>query len=162
GLILPGGESTTQLNLIERFGLWEPLDRLVKANKPVLATCAGLILAAREVIDPKQKSFGWIDITVARNAFGRQLDSFEAIDDPGELPLIFIRAPRIMTIGHDVEVLARLRGEPIFVRAGSIYGATFHPELTSDTRIHRAIFGAAIGRERSARRSRSPQPAHAR
>src|SRR5947207_14988518 len=71
GLVLPGGESTTQLKMIERFGLWDPLDRFVKSKKSVLATCAGLILAAREVTDPKQKSFGWIDVTVSRNAYGR-------------------------------------------------------------------------------------------
>jgi 5'-phosphate synthase pdxT subunit len=100
-----------------------------------------LILAAKKVEGPKQKSFGWIDATVTRNAYGRQLDSFEALDDQGEIPLIFIRAPRIAAVGPEVQVLAKLGGEPIFIRQGMVFGASFHPELTSDPRIHRAIFG---------------------
>jgi pyridoxal 5'-phosphate synthase pdxT subunit len=140
GLVLPGGESTAQLRLIERFELWPALDRFVRSGKPVLATCAGLILAAREVIEPAQKSFGWIDVKVARNAFGRQLDSFEALSDRGELPLIFIRAPRILSAGRGVEIITTLRAEPVLVRSGSLWGATFHPELTRDSRVHRLIF----------------------
>jgi 5'-phosphate synthase pdxT subunit len=164
GLVLPGGESTTQLRLIDRFDLAEPLDRFQKSGKPVLATCAGLILAAREVVEPKQKSFGWIDAVVERNAYGRQLDSFEALDDLGEIPLIFIRAPRIRDVGPTTEVLARLRGEPILVRTGRVWGATFHPELTVDTRIHRAVFGKGDlnAREKRPRRSRSQPLAPAR
>jgi len=171
GLILPGGESTAQLRLIERNRLRAPLGKLVESGRPVLATCAGLILAARHVTGPEQPSFGWIDATVSRNAWGRQVDSFEATADepsasaargicpdsskvprlpPGgslgsdlrRLPLVFIRAPRIVQTGAAVQVLACLNGEPIFVREGNVFGATFHPELTPDRRVHRAIFGS--------------------
>jgi len=170
GLILPGGESTAQLRLIERNRLGGPLGKLVESGRPVLATCAGLILAARHVTGPEQQSFGWIDATVSRNAWGRQVDSFEAnadescaFDAPARsggsptvtrlplqravasdrqlLPLVFIRAPRIVQIGPAVQVLASLKGEPIFIRQGNVFGATFHPELTVDRRVHRAIFG---------------------
>lgn len=168
GLILPGGESTAQLRLIERNRLARPLRELVESGRPVLATCAGLILAARHVTSPEQPSFGWIDATVSRNAWGRQVDSFEATaDEPTasgalelcavssevprlahglgsglrRLPLVFIRAPRIVQTGAAVEVLASLDGEPIFIRQGNVFGATFHPELTPDRRVHRAVFG---------------------
>jgi len=172
GLILPGGESTAQLRLIERNRLGAPLGKMVESGRPVLATCAGLILAARHVTGPEQRSFGWIDAIVSRNAWGRQVDSFEDTADefsplqapaaictsPPEvarlplehavaselrlLPLVFIRAPRIVQIGPAVQVLASLRGEPIFIRQGNVFGATFHPELTADRRVHRAVFGA--------------------
>lgn len=145
GLVLPGGESTTQLELIFRHGLYEALDSFFRSKKPIFCTCAGLILAAREVRSPSQKSFAWIDVAVARNAWGRQVDSFEAQSDKknaeAPLPLVFIRAPRIVNCGPGVEVLATLRGEPILVRQENLTGATFHPELTSDRRIHQAIFG---------------------
>lgn len=137
-LVLPGGESTTHLRLIDWAGLREPLDRFVASGRPVLATCAGLILAARKVTHPEQPSFGWIDVTVARNAWGRQVASFEAMDDTGALPLVFIRAPRITSVGHGVAVLATFNGEPVLVRRGNVTGATFHPELTPDRRAHRA------------------------
>jgi 5'-phosphate synthase pdxT subunit len=140
GLVLPGGESTTQLRLIARHGLEGPLAELVGSGKPVLATCAGLILAARRV-QPDQPSFGWLDVTVDRNAWGRQLDSFEADDDAGARHLVFIRAPRILAVGRGVEVLARLRGEPVLVRAGRIVGATYHPELQPGDTLHRELFG---------------------
>ena len=137
GLVLPGGESTTMLRLL---GELEPaLDRFVRAGHPVLATCAGLILAAQTVTDPAQRSFGWIEVAVARNAWGRQVDSFSAADDAGA-PLVFIRAPRITARGVDVEVLATFEGEPILVRHGNRYGATFHPELTGDRSLHRRVF----------------------
>jgi pyridoxal 5'-phosphate synthase pdxT subunit len=137
GLVLPGGESTTMLRLLGE--LEGALDAFVRAGHPVLATCAGLILAARTVTDPAQRSFGWIDVAVARNAWGRQVDSFEARDDTGA-PLVFIRAPRITTRGRDVEVLATFEGEPILVRQANLYGATFHPELTADRRLHERVF----------------------
>jgi 5'-phosphate synthase pdxT subunit len=93
------------------------------------------------VVRPAQRSFGWLDLEVDRNAHGRQLDSFEDLSDEG-LPLVFIRAPRIASIGAGVAVLARRRGEPVLVRAGEVTGATFHPELTSDRRVHRLAFAA--------------------
>jgi pyridoxal 5'-phosphate synthase pdxT subunit len=140
GLVLPGGESTTQLKLIARWGLESPLEDFVRNGRPVLATCAGLILAAREVRNPEQRSFGWLDVSVARNAWGRQLDSFEASSDSG-LPLVFIRAPRIMALGRGVECLESLAGEPVLVREKNVTGAAFHPELTDDIRVHEAVFG---------------------
>ncbi len=142
GLVLPGGESTAQLRLIERHGLAEALAAFVGSGRPLLATCAGLILAARRV-KPAQRSFGWLDVEVERNAYGRQLDSFEARADDGS-PLVFIRAPRIGAVGPGVEVLARFRGEPVLVRAGAVMGAAFHPELTRDRRIHRLAFEGRV------------------
>jgi 5'-phosphate synthase pdxT subunit len=139
GLVLPGGESTAQLRLIERHGLGGELETFVASGRPVLATCAGLILAARRV-RPVQRSFGWLDVEVDRNAYGRQLDSFEDVADGEELPLVFIRAPRIAAVGGGVEVLARWRGEPVLVRAGAVTGATFHPELTRDRWVQRLAF----------------------
>jgi 5'-phosphate synthase pdxT subunit len=141
GLILPGGESGVQLEMIRRLGLAGPIAALVGSGAPVLATCAGLILAARRVKSPEQPSFGFLDVTVARNAFGRQAQSFEDDDDTGAHRLVFIRAPRIVAIGPTVEVLARWRGEPVMVREGKVVGASFHPELTDDLAIHRATFG---------------------
>ncbi len=119
-LVLPGGESTTQTRLIELGGLFAPLETFVRSGKPVFATCAGLILCAR---------YGWLDVTVRRNAYGRQVDSFEALDDSGTRRLVFIRAPRIERVGASVEVLATLRGEPVLVRQGNVTGACYHPEL---------------------------------
>ena len=141
GLILPGGESTVHLKLIDRFGLEAPLRAFAAADKPILATCAGLILAARRVRSPEQPSFGFLDVEVDRNAYGRQRDSFEASDDRGRFPMVLIRAPRIVATGPDVQVLATFRGEPVLVRQRRITGATFHPELTEDRRIHREVFG---------------------
>ena len=170
GLVLPGGESTAQLRLIERHGLAEGLEAFVASGRPVLATCAGLILAARQVGPgggsavrpgagsesdrrPSQRSFGWLDVEVERNAYGRQLDSFEARSDEG-LPLVFIRAPRITAVGSGASVLARWRGEPVLVRGGAVTGAAFHPELTPDRRVHRLAF-AAIAESVTARPARS-------
>ena len=141
GLVLPGGESTTQLRLLGRHGLEVALDAFVRSERPVLCTCAGLILTTHKVNSPAQRSFGWLDLSVARNAWGRQVDSFIASDDLDRLQLVFIRAPRIVEVGPQVEVLATYKGEPVLVRQGSIYGATFHPELTPDRSIHQAVFG---------------------
>ena len=138
GLILPGGESTAQLRLIGRGQLEGPLRSFAAAGKPILATCAGLILAARAV-RPAQPSLGWLDVTVDRNAYGRQLDSFEAKDDSGARRLVFIRAPRIIAVGAGVEVLARLGGEPVLVREGRVFGAAYHPELDGPA-LHAQIF----------------------
>jgi 5'-phosphate synthase pdxT subunit len=138
GLILPGGESTTQLRLIGRHGLEGPLAAFAASGKPILATCAGLILAAKRV-SPEQPSFGWLDVAVDRNAYGRQLDSFESDDDSGTRHLVFIRAPRIAQVGRGVEVIATLRGEPVLVRRGRVVGATYHPELADGT-LHAEVF----------------------
>lgn len=140
GLVLPGGESSTMLKLIAFNQLWEPLDAFVRAGHPVLATCAGLILAARGVSHPAQASFGWLDIDVARNAWGRQNESFEADDDAGRFHGVFIRAPRITRVGPQVEVLATLNREPIAVRSGAIVGASFHPELADEVGLHAIVF----------------------
>jgi 5'-phosphate synthase pdxT subunit len=140
GLVLPGGESTSMLTLIARFDLGPALDAFVASGKPVLATCAGLILAARQVCHPAQRSFAWLDVAVARNAWGRQRDSFQATADDGVTSLLFIRAPRIVEVGAKVEILATLAGEPVMVREGNVTGATFHPELTGHTRVHRSVF----------------------
>jgi 5'-phosphate synthase pdxT subunit len=146
GLVLPGGESSAQLLLIERFGLEPAICAFARAGQPVLATCAGLILLAAEVTSPRQRSFGLIDVDVVRNAYGRQRDSFEATSDGSDdLPLVFIRAPRILRVGTAVHVLATLSGEPILVRQGNVTAATFHPELTGDPRVHRAVFGDGEG-----------------
>jgi len=147
GLVLPGGESSAQLLLIDRFGLEPAIRDLAKSGRPVLGTCAGLILLASGVTSPRQRSFGLLDVDVARNAYGRQCDSFEAAaDGDARLPLLFIRAPRIERVGSDVEVLAALMGEPILVRQGNVTAATFHPELTGDLRVHRAVFGEESGK----------------
>lgn len=149
GLVLPGGESTVQLQLIARLGLEAPLRALIARDVPVLATCAGLILLARTVTAPDQASFDLLDVDVARNAWGRQLDSFEAWADADSesaqdaLRLIFIRAPRITRVGPAVSVLARYRNEPVFVRERNLRAATFHPELSGDSRVHAAVFGDA-------------------
>jgi len=142
GLVLPGGESSTMLKLIDWNDLWEPLDAFVRRGRPVLATCAGLILAARTVSHPSQRSFGWLDLDVDRNGWGRQNESFEAQDDRGQLHCVFIRAPRITRVGPGVEILAALRGEPIAVRSGAVLGASFHPELAGEALLHRQLFGA--------------------
>jgi 5'-phosphate synthase pdxT subunit len=145
GLVFPGGESSTMLKLIGWNSLWGPLDQFVRSGRPVLATCAGLILSARGVSGPEQPSFGWLDIGVARNAWGRQNESFEAVDDAGLLKLVFIRAPRVRRVGPGVEVVATLRGEVIAVRQGNVTGASFHPELADDPTLHRRVFGPAEG-----------------
>jgi 5'-phosphate synthase pdxT subunit len=143
GLVLPGGESTTQLKLIDRFGLETPLDAFVRSGRPVLATCAGLILASRAVRTPEQRSFGWLDVTTERNAWGRQSQSFEATADDGRLALLFIRAPRIVEVAPEVTVLATYHGETVLVRQGNVTGATFHPELTGETRVLTEAFSQA-------------------
>ena len=152
GVVLPGGESTTQIKLLKRYGLWQALDTFVRDGGQVLATCAGMILAAKGVEAPTQESFGWLDIDVTRNGWGRQLNSGEAMADlestrtyygPTPLPLLFIRAPRIQRVGAHVDVLATLDGEPVLVRQGKITAATFHPELTTDLRLHRTAFSSS-------------------
>lgn len=144
GLVLPGGESTAMRTLLARDGgaLEERLRAIHARRLPVLATCAGLILAAREVHQPSADSLGWIDVAVSRNAYGRQIASEVACDDDGRA-LVLIRAPRITRVGPRVETLATREGEPVLVREGHIVGATFHPELTEDATIHRLAFDRA-------------------
>jgi len=159
GLVLPGGESTVHLKLLERERLVAPLAWYVASGRPVLATCAGLILAASRVLDPEQASFGFLDVTVRRNGWGRQLASFEARDDGDEIPVVAIRAPRIVEVGPRVRVLATLGGEPILVRERNVTGATFHPELTEDRSVHAAVFGAATSTKSKLRPSMNGAPA---
>ena len=146
GLILPGGESTTMWKFFESSGWEDAIRRFAASGKPILGTCAGAILLASDVTSPSQKGLGLLDITVERNAYGRQLDSFighvEAPRLGGDLPAVFIRAPRIRRVGPRVETLATLDGEPVLVRSGNVVAATFHPELTGDHRVHEMAFGA--------------------
>lgn len=145
GLIIPGGESTTIGQVAERWGLLEPIRQFARSGRPLWGTCAGMILMAKEVIDgvPGQPLLGLMDIAVRRNAFGRQVDSFEAdleIPALGAEPFhaVFIRAPTIERVGKGVEVLARLEdGRAVAVRQGSMLATAFHPELTRDERFHR-------------------------
>jgi 5'-phosphate synthase pdxT subunit len=141
GLIIPGGESTTMLKFVEEESLADPIRQFARAGKSVFGTCAGAILLAREVHNPDQQSLGLIDISIERNSYGRQVDSFiSAVDssfEGGSLEAVFIRAPRILTVGANVEVLASLEGAPVLVKENNILAATFHPELTQDIRAHR-------------------------
>lgn len=145
GLIIPGGESTTLSMLLESTGLFDALAaRLDAQDLPVFGTCAGLILLAREVLDGRsdQRVFGALDAVVRRNGYGRQRQSFEAEVALGSgegppLPTVFIRAPCVVSVGNDVEVLAELDGVPVLVRHGSVLASSFHPELTTDRRVHR-------------------------
>lgn len=147
GIILPGGESTTIGKLMARYGVDEALQNAAQRGTPIYGTCAGLILLARSIAEGTgerggQTTLGLLDVTVARNAFGRQIDSFEArVDAPalGTTPLqaVFIRAPYVVTAGPDVETLATYDGKTVFVRQGAILGSAFHPELTDDDRAHR-------------------------
>ena len=138
GLVIPGGESSTFLKLLSAAG-FQKLNELVH-SKPTFGTCAGAILLARQVENPHQPGLDAIDITIRRNAYGRQIDStiLEATTNLGDEPLemVFIRAPRIEAVGEGVEVLATRDSDPVLVRKGSVMAATFHPELSSDTRVH--------------------------
>jgi pyridoxal 5'-phosphate synthase pdxT subunit len=147
GLILPGGESTTMLKFFDDESLASSIIGFADSGKPIFGTCAGAILLAREVYNPTQASLGLIDIVIERNGYGRQVDSFvgntEAASELGTFEAVFIRAPRIKAVGPAVEVLARTKGEPVLVRERNILAATFHPELTEDTRTHR-LFGDMV------------------
>ena len=140
GLVIPGGESTTMLKLLDATGLKEPLRQFAE-TKPIFGTCAGAILMARQVTNPAQESLGLMDIEVQRNAYGRQLDSRIVNLNPemegGELEAVFIRAPIIRHVGPEAKVLARYKGDPVLVEQGRHLVATFHPELSQDDRIHR-------------------------
>lgn len=145
GLVLPGGESTTLLHLMDAWAFEPALAEFHRSGRPLFGTCAGLIVLARDVESPRQRSLGLIDVTVERNAYGRQRESFEAAaparldGEPVTLPLVFIRAPRIRRTGPAVEVLARHGSDPVLVRQDRVLAATFHPELTDDLAVHRAF-----------------------
>ena len=139
GLVIPGGESTTFLKFLERDGFLDAL-RAHVAAKPVFGTCAGCILLAKEVVHPSQASLGVLDATVERNAYGRQIDSSIELGETklegGPLEMVYIRAPRIVKVGPEVNVLAERDGFPVLVEEGQIMAATFHPELSVDRRVH--------------------------
>ena len=145
GLIIPGGESTTMLKLLLEENLMEPL-RQFGRRRPIFGTCAGAILLANEVSNPSQESLGLIDIGVERNAYGRQIDSrvssvtpeaeFQSRTAPGDMEAVFIRAPIIRRVGNGARVLARYQGDPVLVEEGRHMVATFHPELSTDRRVH--------------------------
>jgi 5'-phosphate synthase pdxT subunit len=139
GLVIPGGESSTMLKLLEEEKLLEPL-REFGRRRPIFGTCAGAILLASDVVNPPQTSLGLMDIEVERNAYGRQLDSriarLKAEGMQGDLEAVFIRAPIIRRVGKQVKVLASYQGDPVLVEQGRHLVATFHPELTDDPRIH--------------------------
>lgn len=142
GLIIPGGESTTMLKLLDQEALREPIRRFAE-HKPVYGSCAGAILLAREVTHPPQPALGLLDITVERNAYGRQIDSRivqvtinNGGADGGGMEAVFIRAPIIRKMGRGVTVLASYNGDPVWVEAGRHMVTTFHPELSADTRVH--------------------------
>jgi len=144
GLILPGGESTTLSMLLESTGLFDAIAERLLTDFPVLGTCAGLVLVAREVLDgrPDQRTFGVLNAVVRRNGYGRQVRSFEGdvVFGSGEdrpLPAVFIRAPFIESVGDRVEVLGTLNDVPVLVRQGTVLASVFHPELTPDRRVHR-------------------------
>ncbi len=138
GLVLPGGESTTMRKLLDRFELLEPIRELAQRGLPMFGTCAGLILMANTLVND-ESHLAVMDVTVVRNSYGRQVESFEVkLDIPKigkAIPAVFIRAPHIKTVGKDVEILAEHEGKIILARDGHLLGCSFHPELTSDTRI---------------------------
>jgi 5'-phosphate synthase pdxT subunit len=141
GIVLPGGESTTMGRLLGLFDLLDPLRKLLGDGLPAFGTCAGMILLATEVVGgrPEQQLLGGLDITVRRNAFGSQVDSFETdldVDGVGGVHGVFIRAPWVERTGPGVSVLASLEGHPVAVRQGHLLATSFHPELTGDSRVH--------------------------
>ena len=144
GLIIPGGESTTLLKLLATSGIRPALEHFHAQHRPIFGTCAGLIVLAQETIQPHQESLGFIDLVAARNAYGRQIDSFMALGTLldmatfGVVPLemVFIRAPKIVQVGTAVTPLATCREEIVLARQGNVLVSTFHPELTSDRRVH--------------------------
>uniref|UniRef100_E6Q7R4 glutaminase n=1 Tax=mine drainage metagenome TaxID=410659 RepID=E6Q7R4_9ZZZZ len=145
-LIVPGGESTTVMKLLDRFALADPLRERVRAGMPLWGTCMGMIVTARAVAGLDQPTLGLLDVTVRRNAFGRQNDSAEVdlsipVLGAAPFPAIFIRAPWIESAAPEVEVLATFGGHGVMVRQGNVLGTSFHPELTADPRIHRYFLG---------------------
>jgi len=139
-IVIPGGESSTFLNFLSERGFLEKLREFVR-TKPTFGTCAGAILLAKDVENPPQESLGALDIRIRRNAYGRQIDSSireaQTRLEGGPLEMVFIRAPKIVATGKNVQVLASACGDPVLIREGNIMAATFHPELSLDTRVHR-------------------------
>lgn len=155
GLIVPGGESTTVMKLLTRFGLGDPIVRRVRAGMPLWGTCMGAIVAARDVAGSDQPTLDLIDIGVRRNAFGRQNDSAEVnlpipVLGPKPFPAIFIRAPWIERVGPRVETLAERDGHVVMAREGNVLATSFHPELTGDDRVHAYFLAMVRGKEHSA------------
>ncbi len=141
GLIIPGGESTTIGKLMLRYALIEPIKQLAAQGKPVMGTCAGMILLAKDIVGSDQPRLGFMDVSVIRNGFGRQVESFEvdlAIDAIGSVPFraVFIRAPYIKSVAPQVGILAQLEDKVVMARQGNFLACAFHPELTADDRIH--------------------------
>jgi 5'-phosphate synthase pdxT subunit len=158
GLILPGGESTTQLQFLQEEGLYDAIKKFAAEDKAILGTCAGAILLATEVKNPSQESLGLLDMTVLRNGYGRQVHS-DVVSGPSTLKkepmeMVFIRGPIFERVGPDVEVLAEYAGKPALVQKGNILAAAFHPELTNDTAVHQRFLELAA--------KKSNQPAMAR
>lgn len=146
GLIIPGGESTTVGKLMARYGLDKQIAEAAHQGMPVYGTCTGLILLAKEIVGSDQPRLGLMDVTVLRNAFGRQVDSFETdidIDEIGPPPMraVFIRAPYVVEVRNVARVLARCDGKIVLVRQGNLLGGAFHPELTDDSRLHEYFIG---------------------
>ncbi|MEN8161911.1 MAG: pyridoxal 5'-phosphate synthase glutaminase subunit PdxT [Myxococcota bacterium] len=146
-LILPGGESTTISKGMDRLKLWDPIRGFARSGRPLLGTCAGAILLAKQVERSPVPTLGLLDVVAVRNAYGTQVDSFAAEVDPDAAPgleglrCVFIRAPQLGSLGAGVEVLARVEGRPVLVRQDNVLAATFHPELTADPRIHALLLG---------------------
>lgn len=151
-LLMPGGESSTMSQLLESSGLFDPVAIRIKDGMPVFGTCAGMILLASEILDGRsdQRNFSAIDISVRRNAFGRQVDSFESTisTDVGDFQGVFIRAPRIERVGADVQVLGSIANEPVLVRQGNVLAASFHPELSNDARLHEYFVSITANRKK--------------
>lgn len=147
-LILPGGESTAMARACDRFGLWEPLSEFACADKPLFGTCAGLILLARDLEGAAktfpQRTLGVLDVAVARNAYGAQIESFEAdvpvpmLGENASVRAMFIRAPQITRVGASVETLAEYANRPVLVRRGRVWASAFHPEIAGEPRLHQA------------------------
>ena len=149
GLILPGGESTVMGRLLKDTGLFEPLKALIDGDLPVFGTCAGMILLAKKIENDPTVHFGAIGVTVRRNAYGRQLGSFQTVEDfdgIGKVPMTFIRAPYITEVEDGVRVLATVNGAKVAAECGNILVTSFHPELTDDLRVHQYFLGKVAGR----------------
>ena len=148
GLIIPGGESTTIGKLLDRYAMVEPIRAFALAGKPVFGTCAGAILLSKTILGSSQLKLGLMDIEVKRNAYGRQIESFEAdipCPEVGEIPVrgVFIRAPIIAEVKAGAEILAEYDGKPVLVKQKNLLACTFHPELTNDFRVHRYFLALA-------------------